>query len=76
MEYSRKVPLMANGIALEGAAAGDRQLDFGSVHIKEEVAKKEVKLLNVSLRTLMHALIQRVSSESYLVCHIAMSIQT
>lgn len=48
MEYSRKVPLMANGVALEGAAAGDRQLDFGSVHIKEEVAKKEVKLLNVS----------------------------
>ena len=49
MEYSRKVPLMANGVALEGAAAGDRQLDFGSVLIKEEVAKKEVKLLNVSL---------------------------
>ena len=48
MEYSRKVPLMANGIALEGSAAGERQLDFGSVHIEEKVDKKEVKLLNVS----------------------------
>lgn len=49
MEYSRKVPLMANGIALEGSAAGERQLDFGSVHIEEKVDKKETKLINVSL---------------------------
>ena len=49
MEYSRKVPLMANGMPLEGAAAGERQLDFGSVHIKEELDKKEIKSLNVRL---------------------------
>lgn len=49
MEYSRKVPLMANGMPLEGAGAGERQLDFGSVHIKEELEKKETKMLNVSL---------------------------
>lgn len=47
MEYTRKVPLMANSIPLEGAAAGERQLDFGSVYIEEKVDKKEMKQINV-----------------------------
>jgi len=44
-----QVPLMGNGMPLEGAAAGERQLDFGSIHIIEKAgAKDEPKLNNVS----------------------------
>jgi hypothetical protein len=44
-----QVPLMGNGMPLEGAAAGERQLDFGSIHITEKAGpKNEPKLNNVS----------------------------
>ena len=48
MEYSRKVPFMANGAPLEGDAAGERQLDFGSVHIKERAEGGQTRQNNVS----------------------------
>ena len=47
MEYSRKVPFMANGAPLEGEAAGERQLDFGSVHIKERAEGGQTRQNNV-----------------------------
>jgi len=44
-----QIPLMQNGMPLEGAAAGERQLDFGSVQISENGGPKdEAKLSNVS----------------------------
>ena len=53
MEYSRKVPLMANGVALEGSAAGERQLNFGSVHIEEKTDKRDTKPINVSFSVII-----------------------
>ena len=47
MEYSRKVPFMANGTPLEGEAAGERQLDFGSVTIKDRAEGGQTRQNNV-----------------------------
>ena len=56
---------MANGMPIEGAAAGERQLDFGSVQIPEKGGpKNEAKLSNVGLIAIHPIISLLPSSES------------
>ena len=48
MEYSRKVGGLQNGTANGNPApTAERQMDFGSIHIKEKAEKNQHKMTNV-----------------------------